>query len=431
MSKNIKIIFIIVFILVIIGLVVGYYYITNKTTTQKTTISNPWYQSFNPFGSGTKVNTPIQTGDNVGDQTQTGNTPISTTSLFHKLTDFGVAGATYYEEMKPIIDNTQTVAETPVVNNKKNVAKKIITPKFEITPSLRYVEKANGHIYQMNIGTKVQTEISNSTIPGIYEAFFDSKASSVIYRYLSSDNTISSYLATLGNSSGEFLPSDILDLSVSNDKNNFFYLVKNSNGIGGVTKSFNETKSNSVFSSPFSEWLSQWVSGQQIFLTTKAAYNINGAMFMLNTSTGSISKVFGGVPGLTTLANNNGNLILYNSTSDTGPKLGIFDVNKHATEDLGLYGLPEKCIWANDNISIYCAVPKVITGNQYPDNWYQGLISFDDYFVKINTATNQSSTIADSTEEVPVDGTKLFLNGDESKLFFINKKDYTLWSLDI
>jgi hypothetical protein len=437
MSKNTKIIFIIVFVFVIIGLIVGYFYFTNKqTSTDTSTTNNSWYQSFNPFGSGTTTNTPIDGGDTVstGNTTDTTTQENQKTSLFHKLTDFGVAGATYYEETKPIIETTQVdqpaVEPTTKTTTKKVVVKKV-EPKFEIIPSLRYIEKANGHLYNMVIDTKTQTKVSNSTIPSIYEAFLDGKASSVIYRYLSTDNTVSSYLATLGSASGEFLPSNITDLSISGDKNSFFYLVKNSNGVVGLTKSFNETKTNSVFNSAFSEWISQWVSGQKIFLTTKASYNTDGSVFSLNTTTSSITKVFGGVPGLTTLANNDGSLILYNSTTDTGPRLGVFNVNKHTTIDLGLYGLPEKCVWSNDNISIYCAVPKVVTGTQYPDFWYQGLISFDDYFVKIDTTTNENSTIADSTEETSVDGTKLFLNTSENQLFFINKKDYTLWSLDI
>ena len=78
-----------------------------------------------------------------------------------------------------------------------------------------------------------------------------------------------------------------------------------------------------------------------------------------------------------------------------------------------------------------CAVPNNITGNQYPDSWYQGLVSFDDFFLKINTVTGDKTTIANSIDGTPVDGTYLFLDKAESLLFFTNKKDSTLWSLDI
>jgi hypothetical protein len=503
MPQKTKIILIVVSVLAVIGLVFGYFYFTSKSNTTGT--SN---LSFNPFGTGTTTNN--QTGEitsPTGEQTttpagQTTSGVPNANSLFHKLTDFSIAGATYFEDTKPIVVTpgtevtpkpveVKTIIKADTIAGRKDIQTflnktlsltpplvidgsfgkavtaaiksfqqlnnltvtgkidtatapyftktttgiiKPVEQKFEIIPSLRYVEKATGHVYQMTLDTKKVDKISNSTIPSIYEAFLNREASTIIYRYLSTDeSTINSYVATLGGTTGEFLPSDIIDLSISPDKNSFFYLVKNSDGVIGVTKSFNESKSNQVFSSPFTEWLSQWISNQKIYLTTKPSWSTDGSLFSLNTINGSLTKVFGGVSGLTTLSNNDGSLILYSVSTNTGPRLEVFNINNHTTEDLGVYGLPEKCIWALDNISIYCALPKTITGIQYPDSWYQGLISFEDYFAKIDTNINKVSTIADSTSanEIPVDATKLFFNNNGSQLFFTNKKDLTLWSLDL
>ena len=508
MSQKTKIILIVVFVLAVVGLILGYFYFTSKSNITGTSIGN---SSFNPFGTGTNTNN--QTGEitsPTGEQTTSG--AVQTTSgvpnansSFHKLTDFSIAGATYFEDTKPIVITpgtevtpkpveVKTIIKADTIAGRKDIqtflnetlslnpplvidgsfgkavtaaiksfqqlnnlavtgkvdtetapyftktttgaigAVKPVVQKFEIIPSLRYVEKTTGHIYQMTLNTKKVDKISNSTIPSIYEAFFNNEASTIIYRYLSTDeSTINSYVATLGGTTGEFLPSNIVDLSISPDKNSFFYLIKNSDGVIGVTKSFNESKSNQVFSSPFTEWLSQWISNQKIYLTTKASWSTDGSLFSLNTTNGSLTKLFGGVAGLTTLSNNDGSLILYSVSTNTGPRLEVFNISNHTTEDLGVYGLPEKCIWALDNISIYCAIPKTITGIQYPDSWYQGLISFEDYFAKIDTNINQVSTIADSTSvsEIPVDATKLFLSKNESQLFFTNKKDLTLWSLDL
>ena len=141
--------------------------------------------------------------------------------------------------------------------------------------------------------------------------------------------------------------------------------------------------------------------------------------------------MFGGVAGLTTLVNADSSNILYSASTSTGPKLNVFNISKHESFNLKKSGLPEKCVWANDDVSIYCALPNTIVGDQYPNSWYQGLISFDDYFVKINTKTGDSVTIANSKDETAVDATNLFLSKAEDKLFFTNKKDYTLWSLDL
>ena len=303
--------------------------------------------------------------------------------------------------------------------------------QYEQAPSIRFVESMNGHIYKMFLDTKIKEQISNSTIPSIYEALFDGTAQTVIYRYLSLDKTISSFVATLGAPKGEFLPQDISDLSVSQDKTKFFYLTENSTGATGTIRIFGQTTRSIVFNSPFTEWLSQWGVNNNIYLTTKPSYNTTGSMFLLNTTNKTTTKVFGGIMGLTTLINPSGSFVLFSTSTDTGPKLGVFDINKHTTKDLDTYGLPEKCVWSSDNVNIYCAVPNAITGNQYPDYWYQGLISFDDFFVKINTITGDKITIANSNDETKIDGTYLFLDKTESLLFFINKKDSTLWSLDV
>lgn len=494
MSKKTIIIFIIVFI--IVGGFVAWLSISSKKTNTQTE-EIPWYQSFNPFGTGiTQIGkNPNNNQDNNTEEEQD-NDEKSAVSRFYRITDFAVAGATFLNDYRPttntdtektqiepitvqINPNTKTgrveiqnflnntlslnpplvadgnfgklttkaISDFQQANNLTATGKidketapyltKTIEPintpqnQTEQAPSLRYVERANGHMYKIFLDTKSTEKISNSTIPGIYEALFSGTAQTIIYRYLSQDKTISSFIATLGAEKGDFLPQDISEISVSPDKTKFFYLTKNSTGVVGTVGVFGLNKKEVVFNSSFTEWLSQWANNQKIFLTTKSSYNVPGNIFILNTTSRTILKVFGGVEGLTTLVDPLGTKILYSYSSQTGPKLAVFDIEKHTAKDLNFYGLPEKCVWAKNGSNVYCAIPNTIKGNQYPDSWYQGLVSFDDFFVKINIETESSETIANSNNETPIDGTSLFLNTKEDALFFINKKDSTLWSLSL
>ena len=412
------------------------------STTQTNTDTDVNTQTFNPFGGSTSTG-----GNTTGNTNDTGamtDTTAGTTTPIPKLrqiTDFAISGAGFFTEEKLIPESVDSAtATTPVVTptttkattkTKAVIIPKII-PKYEIIPSLRYIQRMNGHIYQMNLNTKVATKISNSTIPAIYEAFFDSKVSTVIYRYLSEDSSISSFMATMGGTKGEFLPQNIADIALSPDKTKYFYLIKNSSGITGTTASFSDTKRTQVFSSPFTEWLPQWVSNQNIFLTTKPSSQVAGSLFSLNITTGALSKVFGGIKGLTTLADGSGSTVLYSSSSNGVPKLGIFSTNTKKYIDLNNYGLPEKCVWSKINLStIYCAIPSSIPNGNYPDSWYKGLVSFNDYFVRIDTSTMQTAMLTSFSGSDLIDGTNLFLDETESTLFFTNKKDYTLWSLDL
>ena len=447
MPRKTIIIFISVF--VIVGAIMLGIYFSN-TSSQKDTATSQnttGYQSFNPFGSGTKTappssTTPTSSGEQeVAVPTDNGTQTSSATSLFHQLTTVSVAGAAFFQDTRPLpqVETTTPVQpQTPPVTTKgkktqktKSVAKPQ-PPAVQTVPAIRYVERTSGHIYEIYLDDGSVNQISNSTIPSIYEALFDSKAASIIYRYLGDDDaTITSYLATLGASQGEFLPNNITDVTLSPDKSKFFYITENANTVTGTVHSFGDTKKTQIFSSPFTEWLSQWVNPTQIFLTTKASYAAEGSLFSLNVTTGTLTKVFGGVMGFTTLANNTGTRVLYSTAQDQGPKLSVLDPIAHKSITTPFYTLPEKCVWSADGATAYCAVPTAITGSQYPDVWYQGQVSFDDKFVKIDTSTGNAITIADSTTETSVDATHLFINSDESKLFFINKKDSTLWSLDL
>ena len=431
MPQKTKIIFITVFLLV--GAIMLGIYFYNKSRGVTTDPNATIYQKFNPFGTSTKNPTTTSPGTSTVTEEPTTVTVNGQTSRFHKLTDFAVSGATFFEEIKTLPQTeTQPVIETTTATKNTLNKLKTVEPTYKVIPSLRFVEKATGHIYQMTISNRMQGKISNSTIPGVYETIFNNNADSIIYRYPSSDNkSITSFLSFIGGKSSSFLAPDIIAVSLSPDKNNFFTLTKNKSGVIGVTSSFDQTKSSKIFSSSFSEWLPQWVTEKSIYLTTKPSYLVEGSIFSLDIKNGTLYKIFGGVNGLTTLANNTGEGILFGASLNIGPKLNIFNTKDHTSFDLKTYGLPEKCVWSNDNINVYCAAPNKITGTQYPDFWYQGLVSFDDMFVKINTLTFEKSTLANSINETPVDAVNMFLDKQENSLFFINKKDGTLWQLDL
>jgi hypothetical protein len=425
MPRKTIIIFIVVFIAVG-ALGYGGYFLYNKyTETSGSNTTSPGtsgYQQFNPFGTGgaTATNTPPTTTTPKGEQTAPAGGTVGEVTVYklNKLTDFAIAGATFFQDTRALPQLEGTKVDPKV-------------PKTELVPSLRYVERATGHVFERYLDTGVVGEISNSTIPNIYETFFDSKAQSIMYRYLETDKTISSFLATLGAAKGDFLPSNIIDISLSPDKTKFFYLTKTSSGVTGTSVAFGQAKRNQFFSSSYDEWLSQWVTTNSIFLTTKASGQADGYLYTLNTTNGALKKIFGPVAGLTTLANKDGSLVLYSASSTGSPSLGLLDVAHHSTRDLGLTGLPEKCVWSADNTNIFCAIPNTLDAGQYPDAWYQGLTSFDDHFIEINTKTFAITKIDSTSNSTSVDATHLFLDDKEVKLFFTNKKDSTLWGLDL
>lgn len=492
MPKKTKTIFTITFIITLLGAVLIYLWI-NKDKGTNEGEESPWYQEFNPFGTSATKESSSETEKSEKENEIAIEKP-SENSKFLKITDFAIAGATFIQEnrLKENILNNEIKQTTEIIssntlNGRKEIqeflnkelslnppltidgvlgkkatqaiiefqklkglettgkidektapyfTKTIIVEalvdedKYEKAPTLRFVERKNGHIYKMFLDKKTRERISNSTIPTIYEALFNNTGDTVIYRNLS-DNKINSFMATQGESVGEFLPENILNLSISKDQTKFFYLTKNQNGVVGTIRNFGENKREIIFEHPFTEWLSEWDNNNNIYLTTKASYGVSGSIFLLNPMNKTINKIFGGINGLTTLINKTGKSILYSYSTGTGPKLGIFKIKDRSNIELDVYGLAEKCVWSNSGIILYCAIPNNITTREEPDSWYKGLTSFTDSFISINTETGDKQLIANSEKEIPIDAFNLFLDKEENTIFFTNKKDSSLWSLQI
>ena len=141
----------------------------------------------------------------------------------------------------------------------------------------------------------------------------------------------------------------------------------------------------------------------------------------------------GGINGLTILASPSGKLILYGQSDGRSVSMNLWDSQSREVSRVSLDTLPEKCAWASGNDKIYCSVPKANLVGQYPDIWYQGLISFSDSIWSIDVKTGNTELIVNPTIEagVEIDGIKLSLSKKENKLYFVNKKDSYLWSLDL
>jgi peptidoglycan hydrolase-like protein with peptidoglycan-binding domain len=358
---------------------------------------------------------------------------IKTWQTDNEITSDGVVGPkTKIAMYASVNQNTGTTEPTP--------------PPTEFAPALRYVDRANGNIYQTFADKVDERKFSDTVVPKVYEAFFGNKGDSVVMRYLKADGkTIESFVGTLPK---EFLgadttdtnevkinilPDDIKDVSFSSDAEKMFYMFNVGENMVGTTLDFFTNKKTQVFDSAFTEWLSQWPNDNLVTVTTKPSALVPGYMYSVNPNSisKSLNKVLGGVNGLTTLTSPDGKLVLYGNNNLS---LSLYHTDTKNTETIGVKTLPEKCVWGRANDAIYCAVPKTASGSNFPDTWYQGEVSFEDQIWKIDLVVGNTTLIADPAaleggEEV--DAIKLATDEGENYLFFVNKKDSYLWELKI
>jgi len=265
-----------------------------------------------------------------------------------------------------------------------------------------------------------------------------SGATSLVTRYLKNDNqTIDTYALTIQNVStstdkvvnGVQFPTNILSFDVSG--NSVFYLIQSGNGSIGITSDMNGGKKKQVWSSPLRELTGQFVNSSTIALTTKPETDLPGYLYLVNANTGAVKRIIGDVNGLSASVSPDGTLIaaLANSTS-----MFIQKVSDNSRTPMTPATFPEKCVWSRkDKNVLFCAVPNETLDSSSLISWYKGLVSYDDQIWKYDLKTNTSSVIEDISKDTdePIDAIKPILSDDEQYLVFVNKKDGSLWSLDL
>lgn len=424
------------------GAMLFYYFYQPQSQIEGEVQDVNFFANFFPFGDKKPSSTTPSTNqptDISGFEPTTEEEKIET--KIQKVSSFPIAGFGVFmkERFKEITPPAESVTTTPATKTTKLVA-----PPTEFAPTLRYVERDTGNIYQTFAEKIDERRFSKTIIPKVHEAYFDNKTESVAMRYLKGDNkTIETFLgllpkeflgadsAGINELKGSFLPDNISDMSVSPDSSKMFYIFNTGDSAVGIALNTITNTKSQIFNSPLTEWLSEWPNSKMITMTTKPSANVPGFMYSINPEKKDFNKVLGDINGLTTLTSKDGKMILY---GDNNLSLKILNVSDNNSNSLSVRGLPEKCVWNSTNESLYCAVPKSITNTVYPDSWYQGEISFSDEIWKIDVKNGNATIIIDPSSSEggeEVDAIKLSVDETENYLFFINKKDSYLWKLNL
>ncbi len=331
-------------------------------------------------------------------------------------------------------DSLNQLTKVAVADATTVIKEKEDKTKIEV---VRYIEKSTGHIYETEPQGENLSEISNMTIPAILDVLWSNDKKQFIVRYLKSNETGTqdsimnlSFLSSTS-TEGVFLSSEITSIASSPAENKVFYLMPYQSANIGITSSFNQKTKKQIFSTPFGEFQASWPNKNIIALLSRPSAFADGFLYKLNPTDGSLERILGKIKGLTALFSPDGEKILYSETANYGVKSNIYLVKEKSFSSFNIATLPEKCIWSKINKAVfYCAIPKFLPAMDYPDNWYQGLVSFSDVVWKINADSGTSELISDIAG-VDLDIINIFSDNNENYLFFQNKKDGALWSLKL
>lgn len=398
-----KLILILVTLLALIVLIFSAWYFLLKDPTVP---ASDAFKDILPFGSGEGINIP------PADITET---PDSS---------FGVMDG------RPV-SSLFRVSETPIAGF-------IILPGS--TTTVRYVDRATGHIHDAELATLARSRVTNTTMPKIYEAYFRNDGSKVLFRSLNNDDTVDNISITLeapraGDPNSLYTPSatilrgDIREL-VAGAGDTLYYVLRDTQAI--MAANFEGSGQRTILSSPFTSWrLSLY--GNTLISWTKASAGVPGYAYTLNTSNGTQNKILGPLTGLTIAANPQGGGVAYSYNQNNQLKLFVKTTQGSTAYEIFPPTLAEKCVWGKRNPTLLiCGVPSAVQQNE-PDNWYKGVSRYSDVIQRFDTNTTESIVESNPKEStgVEIDVYQPQISSNDDYMVFINRNDLSLWALKL
>ena len=292
-----------------------------------------------------------------------------------------------------------------------------------------YYKRAGGNLFQANLDGQNEENKSNLTIIGLTDVRWSPSRERAVLGYID-DGVLRYLIENVATSSTVFLPQRVTSASWQPETGALIaYTEITENGLRIVTANAQLKNQQTLFTSPIPEYTVSWVDKTNLVALTRPTYFATSLSQIISTS--KKSSEFVPVRGLGVLPSPNGGLLAIGGVDANGALLPIrfVDIKGREAGSSNVRTLVEKCAWRPDGAELICAAPKNNAGS-LPDSWQKGIVSFEDMLVKIDSRTGIAVDLP-GTEGGLFDATGIFLDSQNKYLFFTNKRDSTLWRLEL
>lgn len=325
------------------------------------------------------------------------------------------------------------ISAGPVVPGEAVVDMKAKNASSSPEVSVNYIERQSGNVFSYLVRAGILTRTSNKTLPGIETASWLPNGSFAFVRYLSGADfsTINTYALAATSSDGFFLPQNLADIAISGA--NVLTLASGVNGSVASLMRTDGTHASAVFTMPLSALRISFAGKNQYLAFTKPSSTLPGSAFLVD-GTGRFSRIAGPKNGLVALASPLGKWVLVSSTQDDAMHMELINTATSEALALPIASIADKCVWTSDDSAIYCGVPiNPSVEFNYPDDWYQGAVPFNDRIWKIQISGRYAQLVLDFPTEtnVSLDAEALAIDPASTVLVFVNKNDGSLWSYQL
>ncbi len=299
---------------------------------------------------------------------------------------------------------------------------------------LMFVDRTTGYVYGYSLETGKPFQISNTLLPGIYDAYFFEKGKRVIMRYIDQEkNRVVGVIATIPTVQEsevalpllnvQYVNAQVTSVATNLKKEKISYVVTTDSGSSIYTIGVKGPEF--VVSSPFGEWALSY-GDDSLKVTSKPSAFVLGSTF-------SIPSFQSEIIDKTGLMSNPGpeGYILSSMWGSQG--LATFMVNNGDIKALPFKTLAQKCSWGEKKFLV-CAVSKnlIRTVEGLPDDWFQGRVSFDDDLFLVDSKTGDKYTLyLFKPDDGVFDIANISIAEGNNLLSFNKKQDGTLWLLNL
>ena len=296
-----------------------------------------------------------------------------------------------------------------------------------------FIERASGNVFSYSTLSRAIVRTSNKTIPGVQSATWAPDGSFAVVQYLSGDDlsTVNSYALQASGADGFFLPQNLAGVAVSTA--GILTLASGVNNSSASLARLDGSRATTVFTTPLSAIRTSFAGKGQYLAFSKPSATLAGGAFIVG-STGRFSRIAGPHTGLVALASPSGKTIFVSYVNESGTmSTELVTVATGAVTALPLGTIADKCVWTADSSAVYCGVPENAPGALYPDDWYQGAVSFSDRIWKINLDGRYAQMVLDFSAETKsaLDAVGLAIDPTGAFLAFVNKNDGSLWGYSL
>jgi len=226
-----------------------------------------------------------------------------------------------------------------------------------------------------------------------------------------------------------FVEDNIDSVAFSPDGKSLGYILKDSESLDIYTATLDFKGPHKILDNNIPTFEISWPSKNFLALKSKSSYAINGFLYTLNAGGGLLNKIVEGL-GLDALWNRDGTGFVFSQSNAGGRMLSLsyYNFGKKESGVLPFATIAEKCVFGKkDSMVLYCGIPASVPPGRYPDDWWQGKVSFRDsiiaYDLKNEKIIHFAPTVSDTTN--------LAIFSDDSYLFFIDKNTSRLWALKL